>query len=128
MTMQDTKNPCHPLPDVSIDHFTLDLSHDRITAYVAVEGEEEAVIFSINQGDFEKFCDDNELRDYEVNLSYGGLCEADVTCTHSWPEVYDGYELMEKFLKQYIEFSYEQEAMNIEAPLKNILSSHKHEI
>ena len=118
-----TKIIAKPVPrKIWIDSFRITSS--GIEAYTLIN--DESVDFHINESDFEKWCDDNEMRDYEVNISATetGL-ERDIMCTMSWEEVYRGYEEMEKFLKAYISFLYDQADLDIETPLKQILSTHK---
>lgn len=105
---------------VYIDNFRLVSS--GIEAFCLIDGE--SVDFHINTGDFETFCDDNELRFYEVNIPGNDLhMERDLLCQHSWPDIYEGYELMVQFLKAYIEYLYDQEKWDIGTPLKQILNS-----
>lgn len=111
---------------IEVDEFILDLPNDRIAAFVIVDDQEDYTEFSINQQEFETFCDQYDLREYEVNIPGNDTApERDVVCSLSWVDIYDGREEMYKFLKAYITNLYDMEAMNIEAPLKHILSTHK---
>lgn len=111
-----------PAPTVYVDNF--ELKDIQIIAYTLIDGK--PVDFSINRDEFEKWCDENELRDYERNIPGNeGLPERDVMCQHSWLDIYDGYELMEQFLKAYIEDLYFQESLDFQPALNTILASHK---
>lgn len=79
-----------PAPSVYIDSFVLELLHDRILAMVAVDDQEECSIFSINQSDFETYCDANNE---DLN----------------WPEIYGGYSEMQRLLTDYITHVYSLE-------------------
>jgi hypothetical protein len=111
-----------PKLQIHIDNFTV--TPDQILVYTIIFGKN--IDWNINRQEFEAWADDNELRDYEVNIpsNEDGL-ERDVMCTRSWADVYDSYSIAEDFLREYIQFLYEQDAMDIEKPIKKILSTHK---
>ena len=89
-------------PEVYIDNFSLDLANSRIIAYTLIDGKD--VDFNINQETFEIWADNNEMREYELN-------------SPSWSEVYNDSIILSKFLKHYIEFLYEQDALIIKIKL-----------
>ncbi len=93
-------------PSVDIEDFRLELMQDRILAMVVIDDAEECTIFSINQTDFEIFVDSNDLRE-----DYYDFDRED--CSIEWIDVYQERNLLSKFLKLYIEFLYEQEALKI---------------
>ena len=96
----------------------------KILAYTLINGEE--IDWDINREDFETWSDDNDLRtwyNYRYNYMTDDLDEdfgiAD------WSDVYADYEMVEKLLTQYIQFLYDQEALDIETPIAKITSTHK---
>jgi len=96
----------------------------RITS-VGIEAfcliDDESVDFNINQADFEKFCDDNEMRDWNNDsYSFYSGCVMEDNGTTPWEDIYAGRDKMYDFLKAYITHLYDMEAMDIETPLKKI--------
>lgn len=93
---------------------------------VAVEDNEECTIFSINQIEFETWADDNDLRAWDYSRpGDNDAPDEEESGEFSWASIYEGYEILSSFLKAYIEFLYEQEAMDFQPSLNKILSAHK---
>jgi hypothetical protein len=99
---------------IEIDNFRI--TSVGIEAYCLIDGE--SVDFNINQDEFETFCDDSEMREWENDSDedYGVPCSG-ITL---WSEIYSGRQEMYKFLHAYITNLYDMEAMDIETPLKKI--------
>jgi len=99
----------------------LKIEKNQIIAYCLVNDKE--VDFYIGKEEFELFCDNNELREYERHYAGDEIgLERDQVCKYTWAEVYDSYAVVEKWLKLYIEALYIDE-VDIEIPLKKILKT-----
>lgn len=106
--------------NIHIDNFKIE--ENQIIAYAIVNGKD--VDFYIAKEEFELFCDNNELREYERNYAGDEIgLEIDVVCKYSWQEVYDSYAILEKWLTHYIQALYDAEELDIEIPLKKILKT-----
>ncbi len=106
--------------NIHIDNFKIE--ENQIIAYAIVNGKD--IDFYIAKEEFELFCDNNELREYERHYAGDEIgLDRDVVCQYSWPEIYDSYAILEKWLQFYIQALYEAEELDIETPIKKIISS-----
>lgn len=112
-------------PKIQIERIKdVDTFDTMIDVIVFVDGEE--THFNINRDEFETFCDTHELRDFENNIWNHRLEDFDTESgTTPWATIYEGREKLTELLKGYIENVHAMDAMDIQTPIKKILSSHK---
>lgn len=112
------------IPARVIDVQAFQIEGDRIKVQTIVNKKD--IDWDINRPEFEAFCDQNELREWEYDRAGNeGYPDYAVHGEYSWQEIYDGFEIMGEFIQKYITHLYDMQAMDIETPLKKILSSHK---
>jgi hypothetical protein len=78
--------------------------------------------FVIDRAEFEVWCDEHELRDYERDIySNHGEYAGTGMLRHEWADLYDDHTYMYELLKMYIQHLYDMNTMDIETPIKKIL-------
>ena len=105
--------------EIIVDSFEVkDLT--SIIAYCLIDGVDKN--FLIDRANFEYFIDEHELRDYEKDIYIHGEYAGTGMLRHEWAELYDDHTYMYDLIKMYIQNLYDMKAMDIESPIKKILS------